>query len=419
MFPFSEKLVHAQETTTSQTTYYFSPVFEKTDGVITKYYPLPGNSTAARRGADLNFLHTDHLSSTRLTTDNSGRKTAEIIYFPYGSIFNQNTLNLPSDRLYTSQILDSSTDFYFYHARQYNPRTASFISADSAQGPNRYAYVSSNPISRNDPSGNVLNYPGLKNLFSIPTTPNPNNNALQNLKYMGLAAIEQLYNFAKTLSQIDPFLADINDPYFESLLETANSKAEYQWARFNLELAQQLPLLGDVQVVNIQYTAAGGEKLFIDPNKDKALRESLENAVESIKERRTSPYISRASLVQAEADKYFSNPSNAARNAVYNSQGGNAWLSQLKGVGMCREQAIWSHGVMAEVGMESEVAKGSVLFRGKWGPHAWVEYIDTVSSLKHVLDTSMLRGIMPATEYYTKYSINLSNVSRYVFMLPK
>lgn len=143
----------------AQTTYYFSPVFEKTDGVVTKYYPLPGGTTVMRRRTDLSYLHTDHLASTRLVTSEQGTVVGQLDYFPYGSpglTRSTGSAGL-TDRLYTSQILDSSTDLYFYNARQYNPRTAAFISADSAQGPNRYAYVAGNPISRNDPSGNWEN----------------------------------------------------------------------------------------------------------------------------------------------------------------------------------------------------------------------------------------------------------------------
>lgn len=140
----------------AQTTYYFSGVFEKVKetGVITKYYPLPGNTTAVRQDNQLSFLHADHLSSTRLVTSQQGTVDSQFDYYPYGNLY-LSTSELSTSRLYTSQILDSSTDLYFYNARQYNPTTASFISADTAQGPNRYAYVAGNPISRNDPSGNA------------------------------------------------------------------------------------------------------------------------------------------------------------------------------------------------------------------------------------------------------------------------
>lgn len=127
--------------------------------MVTKYYPLAGGTTAVRKGVDLNYLHTDHLSSVRLTTDDAGWKIAELSYFPYGSIFSQTTLNLPTDRLYTSQIRDDSTNLYFYNARQYNPTTSNFISADTVfQTVNGYSYGGNNPITFVDNGNNPVSY---------------------------------------------------------------------------------------------------------------------------------------------------------------------------------------------------------------------------------------------------------------------
>jgi len=153
-------LVAAPAAFAQTTTYYFSPNFEKEisqgQTTITKYYPLPGGVIAMRRGNELFYLHADHLTSTRLVTSDEGRVMSQFDYYPYGQFVNSQPAirNSKIEKLYTSQILDSSTDLYFYNARQYNPKTASFISADQAQGPNRYAYVGGNPINKNDPSGN-------------------------------------------------------------------------------------------------------------------------------------------------------------------------------------------------------------------------------------------------------------------------
>jgi len=169
-------LLSSQTTVATSTTYYFSPAFEKVKetGEITKYYPLPGGATVVKKGNELSYLHTDQLSSTRLITNGQGLKTNDYNYYPYGRTFNATSLNLPSSRLYTSQIMDNSTDLYFYNARYYNPTTGAFISADSAQGPNRYAYVGGNPISLNDPSGNGPTTEGIKKFINYDNPEVPN-----------------------------------------------------------------------------------------------------------------------------------------------------------------------------------------------------------------------------------------------------
>jgi len=97
-----------------------------------------------------------------MVTDNQGAKETTLQYYPYGNLSLVNGL-LPiandqrlkaNDKLYTGQRKDFSSDLYFYNARYYNPMTGNFISADKAEGPNRYAYVGNNPVMRNDPSGN-------------------------------------------------------------------------------------------------------------------------------------------------------------------------------------------------------------------------------------------------------------------------
>ena len=59
---------------------------------------------------------------------------------------------MPTQRGYTGQLLDPS-GLHYYHARYYDGSIGQFISADTAQGPNRYAYVGGNPETLTDPSG--------------------------------------------------------------------------------------------------------------------------------------------------------------------------------------------------------------------------------------------------------------------------
>jgi len=124
---------------------------------VEKYYFAGGKRVALRKGNSLYFLHTDHLGSTRAITDRAGNVIARYDYWPYGAPYNQQPQGDSPlvERLYTSQIYDQGSDLYFYNARYYNPELGTFISADQVQGPNRYAYVSDNPVNITDSSGNI------------------------------------------------------------------------------------------------------------------------------------------------------------------------------------------------------------------------------------------------------------------------
>jgi RHS repeat-associated protein len=69
------------------------------------------------------------------------------------------TGNLPTDKLFTGQRLDT-TGLYYYEARYYDPSIGRFISPDTiVQNPsdpqtlNRYTYCSNNPLRYTDPTG--------------------------------------------------------------------------------------------------------------------------------------------------------------------------------------------------------------------------------------------------------------------------
>ena len=137
---------------------------------------LKTKNPASQPTTTYSYLHHDHLQSTRLITDDQGNKVEELDYFPYGSsrhpedpamAGDEGSSSGMTDIKYTSQIKDFSTNLYYYHARYYNPQTAHFISADKAEGPNRYSYVAGNPIVRNDPSGSQEEEPLGENTVTL------------------------------------------------------------------------------------------------------------------------------------------------------------------------------------------------------------------------------------------------------------
>ena len=126
------------------------------------YKLLATSSYAADR---LYFIHTDHLGSVIAMSTEDGQwimDDGQNKYSPYGTIKHTNvvtehcsvTTGCTTERQYTGQIADASTNLQYYNARYYDPILSRFISADSVNDQqNRYNYVGGNPVSRSDPNG--------------------------------------------------------------------------------------------------------------------------------------------------------------------------------------------------------------------------------------------------------------------------
>src|SRR3990170_1076400 len=116
-------------------------------------------ASEAKADEKLNFIHQDHLGSTALVTDSTGKVVSKKSYYPYGTTRSQ-TSDVGSKKLerqYTGQISDEDeTGLYYYNARYYDPTLAKFTQADSYNDNfNKYAYVKNNPVAYSDPSGNL------------------------------------------------------------------------------------------------------------------------------------------------------------------------------------------------------------------------------------------------------------------------
>src|SRR3989344_1775280 len=106
----------------------------------------------------LYYIHQDHLGSTSLVTDSTGKVVSKQSYYPYGTTRSYSQLtadNSQPERQYTGQVSDiDSTGLYYYNARYYNPTIAKFTQADTNNNNlNRYTYTDSNPVNLIDPSG--------------------------------------------------------------------------------------------------------------------------------------------------------------------------------------------------------------------------------------------------------------------------
>ena len=150
------------------TTYYASSSYvvevDGSDTTVRKTYFAGSTSLAVRTIVNgstetLNWLLSDHLGSSSITTTVDGTWNSEIRYSSFGETRYSSGIT-PTDYRYTGQLEQKDVNLYYYNARYYDATLGRFIQADSivpgagnSKSYDRYAYVSNNPIRFNDPSG--------------------------------------------------------------------------------------------------------------------------------------------------------------------------------------------------------------------------------------------------------------------------
>jgi len=132
--------------------------------------PRPTDRTRPQRIAlceaagNLYYVVPDQLGSANVTYKSDGTDTKGQRYYPYGQL-RPSPIGGPiaTDRAYTGQTLDATTGLTHMGARDYDPSTQTFTSADTitpgttAAALNRYAYVNGNPLTGIDPTGHSRN----------------------------------------------------------------------------------------------------------------------------------------------------------------------------------------------------------------------------------------------------------------------
>jgi RHS repeat-associated protein len=140
------------------TTTLYLPSLLLENGVPRKFFGI-----FAERSPDgsLKFYHGDHLGSSTVVTDATQAVVHRIAYMPYGA--DRGVAGGSFAPRYQFNFKEKeSTGLYDYGARLYDPATGRWLSADSSlqDGPNRYAYVSDNPLAYVDPTGHFEEPPG-------------------------------------------------------------------------------------------------------------------------------------------------------------------------------------------------------------------------------------------------------------------
>jgi RHS repeat-associated protein len=155
-----------------------------TAAVKTDYFFANGIQIADKSGSSnpVYFL-VDNLKSTRLTTNSIGDILFSTDYKPYGVPYSQTGTQVPQPQ-YIGKMTDSQagSGVYYMVARYYDSSTGRFLSEDSDTGSlsdplslNRYIYVRDNPMTLNDPTGNMIAIPGggVGSLYSLENAPPP------------------------------------------------------------------------------------------------------------------------------------------------------------------------------------------------------------------------------------------------------
>jgi len=129
---------------------------------VTKYYYIGASRVAMRQGDAVTYLHTDHLGTVSVATNQSQVVLARTLNLPYGGVrWTDGTM--PTDWGYTGQREPVGTGLVYLHARFYAPFAGRFVSADTivpepgnAGDLNRYSYTRNNPLKYIDPTGHFI-----------------------------------------------------------------------------------------------------------------------------------------------------------------------------------------------------------------------------------------------------------------------
>ncbi len=131
-----------------------------TSGIFNFTYVYQDDVLVARVDPKNNktFYHPDHLGSTVLITNASGRIVENTFYSPFGEVLGGGKSDV---KLYTGQFKDLSCEYY-YGARYYNPCIGQFIQPDTLiqqvynpQSLNHYSYGLNNPYRYKDDTGQI------------------------------------------------------------------------------------------------------------------------------------------------------------------------------------------------------------------------------------------------------------------------
>jgi RHS repeat-associated protein len=127
--------------------------------------PTPVSQQGKFQSEVIYYYHSNHLGSVNVVTDDRGEVIARHDYRPYGDPFDwSGASGGPRELMLTfdGQRYSDSTGYYHFGARNYDPQTGRFLTADTQvpdpmnpKSLHRYAFAGGNPIRNVDPSGHA------------------------------------------------------------------------------------------------------------------------------------------------------------------------------------------------------------------------------------------------------------------------
>ncbi len=236
---------------TQVSTIYIGSIYEKSGNNATNQIFLADQRIAAVTGNNINYFHTNHLSSTDTITNNAGGQVAHYEYAPYGSTVVKTGQDVTRYK-FTGKEFDDETGLYYYGARYYNPALGRFIAPDTiVQAPanpqtlNRYSYTLNNPVNYTDPTGHeaiswfnrTVSY--LSNPLNITQTSSVNSHTINpnNFNLQGLSEYRsgnpQIHQFAQEHSHSAFTMNGVGTTY--QLTGTVNSLKERSAVYYGIE----------------------------------------------------------------------------------------------------------------------------------------------------------------------------------------
>ncbi|MDH5473897.1 MAG: RHS domain-containing protein, partial [Gammaproteobacteria bacterium] len=128
---------------------------------------VPGSCQSASYSTSIYYIHTDHLGTPRLMSNEAGIAVWKATATPFGKASVNDDVDADGQSVTLNirqpgQYYDRETGLYYNYYRYYDPETGRYITSDPIGldgGINTYAYVGGNPLKYTDPLG--LYFPGV------------------------------------------------------------------------------------------------------------------------------------------------------------------------------------------------------------------------------------------------------------------